>query len=138
MPSWPAERKWKLSGAFSRARPGGGGARRVGAAEQAGQQVPGVLLRSHRQQRLAHHAGALAALVARRGAGHVHLQAAPAEGPPQQRLDLAHRLDPRVGDRLGDGLQQAARMRTPSGPSTAMKLYWPDSRRQMTPAKLSR
>src|SRR5580704_8740381 len=30
------------------------------------------------------------------------------------------------------------RIRTPSGASTAMKLYWPDSRRQMTPAALSR
>ena len=29
-------------------------------------------------------------------------------------------------------------MRTPSGASTAMKAYWPESRRQITPAALSR
>ena len=29
-------------------------------------------------------------------------------------------------------------MRTPSGASTAMKAYWPDRRRQITPAALSR
>ena len=106
--SWPAERKWKLSGALKRARPRRRRARRIGCAEQAGQQVPGVLLRSHRQKRLADDARALAALVARRRPGDVDLQAAPAERPPQQRLHLADGLDPAVGDGLGDGLQEAA------------------------------
>ena len=107
-PSCPAERKWKLSGALRRARPGGAVRSGSGRAEQAGQEVPGVLLRPHGEQRLADDARALAPLVARRGARHVDFETAPPEGSPQQGLHLAHRLDPAVGHRLGDGLQQSA------------------------------
>jgi len=105
---------------------------RIGAAEQSSQEVPAVLLRSDREERLAHHAGSLTPLVAPRRAGHVDFQAAPAEWPPQQRFHLADRLNPAVGDGLGNGLQQPALNADPFGASTAMKAYWPESRRQMT------
>ncbi len=94
---------------------GRGRAHGIGRPEEAGQEVPGVLLGAHGQERLAHDARSLAALVAGRCACDVDLEAAPAEGPPQERLHLADGLDPPVGDRLGDRLQEAAANPYPFG-----------------------
>ena len=70
--------------------------------------MPRVLLRTNREQRLADDTRALAALVAGRRPGDVDLEAHPAEGSPEERLHLTDRLYPRVGDGLGDRLQEPA------------------------------
>ena len=135
-PSWPAERKWKLSGAFSRARRGG--------AVRTGSGAPSSRARrcqescgSPRGAAPCAHGSLPRPAGCAPGPGHVDLQAAPPERAPQQGLDLAHRLDPAVGNGLGDRLQQPRWMRTPSGASTAMKAYWPESRRQESPRRRS-
>jgi hypothetical protein len=89
-----------------------GPARRAGQARHRGpdghrQQEPGLVAAADRQQGLAHPGRPVGAVPARR-ARHVHLEPAPLERPPQQRLDHPHRLHPLRRDGLGHRPEQAA------------------------------
>ena len=107
-PSWPAERKWKLSGALSLARRGGGVRSGSGAPRRRASRCQESCCEPTGSRAFRTTRGAFAALVARRRPRDVDLEPAPPEGPPQERFDLAHGLDPPVGDGLGDRLEEPA------------------------------